>query len=157
MDCLLIVQAPFTSLYHRCVPEQVSLPMWPLSDISLTAGHLVWVQFSWSPRVRLSYPSLYGPSRLLCKSCLVSPQLFFRRYCSICGCVFGVYVEVSLGSSCATILDSLPQMRKLNFFLFVELLFVQSLDVILLGGKRFLRHWNNIGAEAEISHFHIWE
>lgn len=39
-------------------------------------------------------PSLCSLSlfHVLCTSCSINPQSFFRRNCSICGCIFGVFM-----------------------------------------------------------------
>lgn len=58
-----------------------------------------WFLWSWKvpsdPRELLQFPNLLyvDPlSRLLCRSCSISPQLSLRRKCSKCGCIFGVFL-----------------------------------------------------------------
>lgn len=49
--------------------------------------------------------SVWPLSPLLCRSCLLSPQLLSRRNCHICRCVFGVCGELSLGFFYSAVLD----------------------------------------------------
>lgn len=40
-------------------------------------------KFSWFPNLLC---------HVLCTSCFINPRSFFRRNCSICGCIFGVFM-----------------------------------------------------------------